>query len=193
MTEIEVKLQFRNTDIKVIKNSFSATDWSEPYTQHDRIFLDKLMTEYKITPGMQVCRIRKEISSHGSEELSLTMKVQQTRALHSLELKTTINNEADMAAMLNHFGFEEFLAVSKIRIKTRIESYNLCLDEVKDLGTFLEIELLTEDDTDAKEVQSQMIKWVRDQGLGGFEVNMIPYDTQMYNFLKTKRVINANY
>lgn len=182
MREIEVKLQFRDTGAQTIQDALPAVEWSEPYTQDDRIFLDKSMTEYKITPGTRVCRIRKETSPQGEEELSLTMKVEQEQKLASLEYETTINNELGMVAMLDQFGFEEFVAVSKTRRKARVKPYNLCLDEVKQLGTFLEVELLTDDAaTDAAAAQSQMIDWAKAQGLDGFTVNMIPYDTQMYN------------
>ena len=187
MYEIEIKFKFKNKTITQIQEMMSREniEWSQPINQSDTIFLSNKMKEYKIVNGTQILRIREE--SRGQESATkkiLTMKVQQEIALESKEFELEISNSEQAQLIIEELGFIQFVNVVKSRKKAKVNNYNLCLDEVEGLGTFLEVEYLSKEKVDALEVQNKITEWVEGLGLTDYEINKIPYDTQVYNLKK---------
>lgn len=182
MYEIEIKFKFKSKNVAEAEERLKSLNlkWNLPITQKDRIFLSKTMKEYKIVEGTQILRIREEIKNEVCLKKVLTMKIQQKNALESREFESKIDDTEQIKSIIEELGFNEFVCVEKTRKKSQFNQYNLCLDEVKGLGVFLEIEFLSQEKVNALEIQQEMINWVRTLELGDFEISKIPYDTQIY-------------
>lgn len=182
MYEIEIKFKFKSKNVAEAEERLKSLNlkWNLPITQKDRIFLSKTMKEYKIVEGTQILRIREEIKNEVCLKKVLTMKIQQENALESREFESKIDDTEQIKSIIEELGFNEFVCVEKTRKKSQFNQYNLCLDEVKGLGVFLEIEFLSQEKVNALEIQQEMINWVRTLELGDFEISKIPYDTQIY-------------
>lgn len=182
MYEIEMKFKFKTQNIEDILTKFRSLNikFSVPIVQKDQIFLHKELQDYKIIEGTKVFRIREESINNLNLKYILTLKVQQEQILESKEFETDIKNKESIELMLEELGFKRFVQVEKKRIKGILDNYNLCIDEVKDLGLFLEVEYMSKTKVNAEQVQSSMIQWVKELDLGDYELNTVPYDTQMY-------------
>lgn len=74
--------------------------------------------------------------------------------LASLDLKPTPAAELTLFKTLN--GLQPHYVIDKLRTTYTLGAFTLALDEVADLGTFLEIELMAENTNDLEEVKASM-------------------------------------
>lgn len=74
--------------------------------------------------------------------------------LVSLDLKPIV--VADLEHLLHVNNFAEHYRVDKLRTSYKHEAFTLCLDEVANLGTFLEIELMANSIEDLSQVKQAM-------------------------------------
>ena len=185
MYEIEVKFQFPNQTLEEIKQKLSLKifSWSKPKVQNDTVFLSKNKTSYKIVEGDKIFRIRQEFFDGEQQGITsiLALKIQQAQKLVSQEYETEFADVNQMTSILESLELVKFVNVIKKRSKAKFENYNLCLDEVQDLGVFLEVELLSEKQIDFDVAQVQIVEFVKTLDLPDFVVNMTPYDTQIFN------------
>lgn len=68
--------------------------------------------------------------------------------------------------------------VRKTRQTCDFEGYKICLDEVKNLGSFMELEKMT--DEPAEKVQKEMIKFLEQLGISKNDLVFKGYDTMVY-------------
>ncbi len=86
-----------------------------------------------------------------------------------------------MIGALELMGFHEAVKVNKSRTKTRYQDMEICLDEVKGLGAFIEVEKITEGDGDA--VQIKLFDFLMTIGVDPRDRVVNGYDTLMYKKL----------
>ncbi|NJS41110.1 CYTH domain-containing protein [Candidatus Gracilibacteria bacterium] len=191
MYEIEVKLHFPKATVLELQNSLAKIiqNWTPPITQIDTIYLSKNMTEYKIIEGTKIVRIREEQNKTDNVKQILTMKIQQETKLSSLEYETEISDSKAVSKMIEAWDFVEFVCVEKTRQKAKYGDYNFCLDTVKDLGLFLEIELLSSSKLDSKSAQDKIISFIETYNLPAYRLNDVPYDTQVFNKKSAKKAV----
>ena len=84
---------------------------------------------------------------------------QLNELLMSLDLKPTA--VADLEHVKNANNFAEHYRVDKMRTSYKHDSFTVCLDEVADLGTFLEIELMASSIEDLAVVKQQMQQLIK--------------------------------
>ncbi|MDD5726354.1 MAG: class IV adenylate cyclase [Patescibacteria group bacterium] len=174
MHEIEVKV--RLNDSQTIIDQLAAIDChlSEPVTQKDRIFL-KAGLDYVEARGKEIfLRIREQ-----AEKSIFTLKKAKTNELDCLEKELVIDSADEMAEILELLGYNQIMVINKTRRKGKCAGYNLCLDEVEGLGSFLEVEVLADELAD--EVQARMLVWLKSFGISESDVVMQGYDTLIYN------------
>lgn len=71
------------------------------------------------------------------------------------EIEISVSNSVDTGSILKRMGFERIAVIEKIRKKYELAGYKICLDNVKDMGKFIEVE-----------TTGEKIKELRDQILG---------------------------
>lgn len=179
MKEIEVKAQV--IDLEALKRKLLAQGCtlSEPKIQKDWIFLSDSIEYEDIKRGTVVLRIR---DSNG--KYILTLKKRLENELATIEKEVQIDDSIQAKEILEYMGFHEVVRVSKSRQACELDGLTICLDEVDELGAFIEVEKMTEED-DSLAVQEELLKFLEGLGVNREQRIQKGYDTLMYE-LKAK-------
>ena len=110
----------------------------------------------------------------------MTLKVDGQTKLVSDEYEFAVDDGNAARQMLTALGWQEIVTVDKVRIESKTEDYTICIDEVAGLGLFIELEVLTEDSADVKNIQQQMCNFLKNLDIDG-KLWKIPYDTSIRN------------
>jgi adenylate cyclase class 2 len=84
--------------------------------------------------GGFIARLRKS-----DDQLIFEFK-QTARQGGGVEVACTTTSEADVPRLLDALGYQESFAIIKQRATYQYQDFNICLDQVEQLGSFLEIE-----------------------------------------------------
>ena len=180
MREIEIKI--RTEDLDSVRNKLEerGCTFSDPIEQHDAIYslaADGKKAWEESKEGNTVMRVRRQ---GDSSEFNLKKQLSGGE-LDNLEYETKVSNPDAVHLILKELGYEPQVEVKKRRIKCKLDKYEICLDEVERLGSFVEIEELTSDDVDPKEIQEKLIGILEDLGLSRENIETRGYDTQVYH------------
>ena len=185
MIEIESKFKLasditRDNLIAILKSQFIAP--ISVKHQIDTVFLLSEQVDAPITPGSKIMRVRDVLNPETGElqQSLMTLKVEGRTKLASDEYEFVVNDGNAARQMLTALGWQEVVTVDKIRLESKTEEYTICIDEVAKLGLFIELEILTEDDANAGDIQQQMHTFLKNLNIDG-ELWKIPYDTSIRN------------
>ena len=176
MREIEIKLRVENLEELEEKLKAKGLVISKEVFQHDVVYSrasDSFTDRSK--EGHTVIRIRRQ-----GDVSILTLKYQKSGELDCLEYESEVKNPEEVNEMLRVLGWTPEIEVKKLRKKGKLGEYEICLDKVEGLGTFVELEKMAADDIDPEPVREELFKVLESFGLSR-ENNMIHgYDTQLY-------------
>ena len=177
MREIEVKLKANNFEGLENKLKEKGCVLSEPISQHDVIYSLKNSTEEfeQAKEGDIIIRIR-----HMKDKAQLNLKQQRSGEMDNLEYETEIGNQEETHKILETLGWHPVVEVKKMRRKGKLGEYEICLDQVEKLGTFVELEKMTGDDADPEEVRNELFTKLELLGLSRSDEETRGYDTQIY-------------
>lgn len=181
--EIEVKARVKDFEkvIESLKNL--GCEITEPIIQDDKIFVAKNYGDYvKLHIGSNVLRIR----TINNEKSFFTLKQSIKNELDCIEKQTEIAKPQEMHDALTMMGYENAVSVYKKRQKIKYQNYTICLDQVKDLGNFIEVERLFNDDNEANGIQEEIFKFLQTLGIQKEDRETHGYDTLMYLKLNNK-------
>jgi adenylate cyclase, class 2 len=185
MREIEVKLKVKSFEKLEQKLKEKGCVLSEPISQHDVIYsIDgsgKIFGHSK--EGDVIIRIR-----YLKDRTELNLKKQCSREMDNIEHETEIKNPEEMDQILKNLGWIPAVEVKKFRRKGKFGQYEICLDQVEKLGTFVELEKLTSDNADPEEVRKELFMELESLGLSRNDEEAKGYDTQMYNLSSTSNL-----
>lgn len=172
MKEIEVKAKIN--DIVTLKKRLEDIGciFSEALNQEDRIYFPKGKTIGNFKLGTACMRIR---DSNGV--CTWNMKKALTGELDNIEHETIIDNPEEAHNIIINLGYEEAVRVSKKRLKCRYAELEICLDDVKGLGSFIEVEKLADEDSDSEAIQEQLFAFVMSIGVKREDQVLKGYDT----------------
>jgi adenylate cyclase class 2 len=173
--EIEVKARVADLSELTKKLENLGITLSEPIIQNDQTFVDENYGEYeKLQLGKNILRIRES----GGKYI-FTLKRPQKNEFDSIERETEITDPAEFKEALLLMGYKPMVEIHKVRRKAKYNDYEICLDEVKELGAFVEVEKIT-DDVDADDVQEELFQFLETLGVKREDRIMNGYDTQIY-------------
>ena len=185
MIEIEAKFKLasdiaRDNLIAILKSQFIAPISSK--RQIDTVFLLPEQVDAPITPGSKIMRVRDVLNPETGElqRSLMTLKVEGQAKLVSDEYEFVVDDGNAARQMLTALGWQEIVTVDKVRLESKTEDYTICIDEVAKLGLFIELEILTEDDANAGDIQQQMHTFLKNLNIDG-KLWKIPYDTSIRN------------
>ncbi len=190
MQEVEVKARVR--DKKALEQALVAKGivLSDPKEQKDTLFLPKDVSipDLYIYPDAATLAARNipvmRIRESGGNVL-LTMKKPQKNELDCIEHEVEVNGRAELEQILLHCGFHEILRFEKMRRKAKSGPYEICVDKVNGLGSFIEVEKLT-DGMDSEKVQEELFDFLAQFGITRDDRVIYGYDTLM---LKARGII----
>lgn len=154
--------------------------FSKEKHQIDPIFLDKTAKHFIITQGMIVLRIRTD-----NNENFITLKQRKEKAMESKEIEFKVSDKNTCKDFIETLGYKEMVTVDKKRIETKYKEFNICIDEVKELGSFIEIEVLTEKEVKASIYEKEMMNLCKELKIDTTARVNSHYDTMIYE-LKSK-------
>ena len=190
MQEVEVKAKVRNKKTLLAALVERGVVLTPPVEQYDRVYLpkDKTIPDLYIYPDYATLASRDiavmRIRESGGEVL-LTMKKPIKNQLDCIEHEVVVSNADEAEAILFACGFHEIIRFHKHRQKGKYGPYEICVDEVTELGSFIEAEKLT-DGMDSEAVQEELFGFLAQFGITHEDRVMFGYDTLT---LKSKGII----
>ena len=185
MIEVESKFKLasditRDNLIAILKSQFIAPISSKH--QIDTIFLLPEQVDTPIVPGSKIMRVRDVLNPETGElqQSLMTLKVEGQTKLVSDEYEFAVDDGNAARQMLAALGWQKIVTVDKVRLESKTKDYTICIDEVAELGLFIELEVLTEDSADVKNIQQQMRNFLKNLNIDG-KLWKIPYDTSIRN------------
>jgi adenylate cyclase, class 2 len=174
MKEVEVKAKIN--DFEAIKNKLSSLgcEFSEPVIQDDNIYLKNGIRMEDTRKGLIAMRIRNSNGKH-----IFNMKVQLENSLDNIEHETEIIDPKELHEMLTLLGYYVASHVNKTRIKCKYKDMKICLDDVKVLGRFIEVEKMAQEEEDSIKVQKELFEFLMSLGIKKEDQIIYGYDILM--------------
>lgn len=151
---------------------------SAPIHQHDTNYTRGGSTEEWTASkeGHVIIRIRRQDSG-----VEFNLKQQRTSESDNLEYETKVEDAGALHNILVTLGYLPEIQVKKVRRKGKLGECEICLDQVEELGNFLEIEKLVGDDADPEAVRAELFKAIAPLGLTPADEEPRGYDTQIFH------------
>ena len=172
MREIEIKAKLKNKTQVMKKLKALGCEFSAPITQEDSVYTKNVGTleMYRNNEAYLRIRIKNVV------ETLFTFKKKGVNDLDSIEHEVTINSKEEMEQALFHMGYKKAMEIDKTRTITHYDGCEICIDEVKGLGSFIEMEKLTNEKGDAQKIQDELFKFFKTLGIDKKERVMHGYD-----------------
>lgn len=134
--EIEMKIWLNETDLPKIERFVKArqSPLSPPKTQLDVYFKERGFRTKPQGPGSYLVRVR-----YMDNVTTLTMKRLTDRDGVWEEVETRVDSGDVVERVIDALGAERAVRFEKIRRECSIDGLEVIVDEVTDLGTFLEV------------------------------------------------------
>ncbi|HSE61034.1 MAG TPA: class IV adenylate cyclase [Candidatus Saccharimonadales bacterium] len=139
MREIEIKARVKDKQKLLDKIEQLGITLGEPKTHHDVVFCKPGQKDYE--KDSLWLRIRTE---NGSKVI-WTIKGDTGRKLDSIEHEVEVSDGEELEKMLRLLGHELYSDLTKTRRKAKHGEFEICLDDVDGLGSYIEVEKLYED------------------------------------------------
>src|SRR5688572_22737341 len=134
--EIEIKARVADMYALITKLEQLGCTISAPVTQHDTIFVAQDYGDFgEFHSGENILRVREQ-----GDTSFFTIKQPDLNEFDSIEHEVEVSDPEEMRNAIRLMGYEEQAQVRKTRRKAHYDQWEICLDEVKDLGSFIELE-----------------------------------------------------
>ncbi len=176
MHEIEIKAQVRDREALLAKLGSLGCALSDPVTQDDTVYAKNVGSVAEFVRNSAFLRIRVQ----GSSKTIFTVKHHEGRDANDptgvpVEYELEISSRDTMQQILTVLGFREAVRVKKTRRKCRYQEWEICLDEVEGLGTFIEIEQMAALE-EAEAAQKGMVEFLLSLGIEKEDMPAQRYD-----------------
>lgn len=150
----EVEMRFKCNDLEAFKSNLikMGARLSMPIAQEDILFKKKGTERSEQKPGDFILRIRRTKDKKFLALKGLT-EIRGAWIEHELE----INDPEAAEKMLNVMGYARWLEITKTRQIARLDGFEICIDDVKQLGPYVEVSLFAEDTEKARNKIRQFI------------------------------------
>lgn len=176
MKEVEVKAKV--SDLSKIRTLLEkkGVQFSDTVIQKDIIYCEeKVLPRFgEFMSGSVFLRIRDT-----GDKVYFTLKKSESNELDSVERETIISDLKQMEDAILLMGYVEGARVNKMRRTGKYGDYEICLDEVEGLGSFIEVEVIS--DKDASILQSEMFSFLEKLGIKKEDQVLKGYDTMLFN------------
>ena len=176
MHEIEIKAAVRDREAVLAKLEALGCTFGAPVTQEDVVYAKKVGSIPEFVSNDLFLRLR----TQNDGKVIFTVKHHEGRDAEDptgvpVEYETEVGSAETIEQMLKLFGFNEAARISKTRRKCRYEKWELCLDEVEGLGTFIEAEQMASFE-EAEAAQKAMIEFLLSLGISEDDMPAQRYD-----------------
>lgn len=159
--EIEIKAKLRDAEAVAEKLRVLGCVFSEPKTQDDMVWVQNVGPLEVFLANPVFLRIRVQ----NGEKVILTAKKSKSNLageagnLVKREHEVVVDSAEEARGILEMLGLQEAVRTIKTRRTAQYKDYEICLDDVEDLGSFIELEKMGEE-ADAPRIQKEMMKFL---------------------------------
>ena len=179
MHEIEVKAILLDKESFIEALSKLGCELGKEISQDDTVYARVVGTLDQYLSNSDFLRLR--VQNDG--RTLFTFKHHPGRIINldsaPLELELEVSSRDTMEKILGLMGYKEAVRIRKIRRKTHYEKWEICIDEVEGLGSFVEIEELVEENDSVQEVQQRMEAFLAKLGVGTGSLLKNRYDVML--------------
>lgn len=180
MREIEIKAEVKDRESLLAAIKKRGITLSDPLKQHDVVYIRSGVAAG--TLGSIGLRIRTE----NDTKKIFTLKKLQAGGLDKIEHETEIANAQELEAIIKLLGFELYSDLTKCRQKAAFDGIEICVDDVENLGVFIEAEKLIENDGDDSRVVDDLWAVMESFGVSRADEVFDGYDVLMNKKLGSK-------
>lgn len=182
MREIEIKT--RVADKQSLLNALKdrGVELSEPIKQHDVVY--GIAGTEDNAPDSIWLRIRTE----NDTKTIFTLKKQHAGGLDSIEHETEVSDSKELEAIIATMGYTLYSDLTKTRQKAAYKDIEICVDEVEQLGVFIEVEKLTDIDADGAAIANELWRHLESFGVDRDNEVFDGYDVLINRHLAQTRV-----
>ncbi len=174
-----MKARLRDIDAFLAAAEARGIVFGEVIDQHDMTYESSLPWD---DPEWNIFRIRQQ----GGKAI-LTMKHKAShRSRDNFEYETVVDDGRQMAKILERLHYNESVTMHKRRRIAHYQNLELCLDDIDELGVFVEVERLAADDADADAVQGELWSLLLSLGIHPDDRIHKGYDTLMKDHRSSK-------
>lgn len=150
--EVEIRAKIENlTDLKERLIDLGA-EFGVQRKQFDAIYKRKGKERDTQGPGSYILRIR---DSDNGKFLTFKALTERQGAWEEYELE--IDNVKEAKKILQRIDFVEVLTLTKERISGKLGEFNFNLDNIKELGSYIEVELISNNSKEAQDKIKQFL------------------------------------
>ena len=178
MREVEIKAKVNNlTEIQALLQKEGCV-FSEPVTHIDTVYVEKVGTFEDFMSNTFFPRIRQTSTGKTIFTYKRDRDPAKTDRLDKIEYEVEVSNKDTFEKILCEFGLRAAVTTTKTRIKTKYGEYEICLDDVEGLGSFVEIEKDANDDVSYEDIHEELASI-----LEGWRVGRSSFVNQGYDIL----------
>ena len=167
MREIEIKVRLQDKEGMLAVLEAKGVAFSKPVHQRDQVFglPGEAGGDGNTAPWL---RVRTETRGQGEDETKrvlFTFKRSITGQLDSIEHETEVSDSDVIIAIVKELGFVLFSDMTKTRRIGKLNDIEVCIDSVKGLGDFMELERLADEDADPVAITDDLWRIMAELGI----------------------------
>lgn len=160
MKEIEIKAKLIDKKKLIEKLKSLGCVFEDAIVQNDTVYVENIGSLETFRSNKVFLRIRVKNNS----KIILTLKKRMANDLDAIEHEVDVNSKQEMEQILFLMGYKEAVKINKTRIVTHYNNCEICIDDVENLGTFIEMEKLTKDGN-SEEIQEELFRFFESIGI----------------------------
>lgn len=175
--EIEVKAKVLDKKALMQKVSALGCTFSNPTSQDDTVYVKNTGSLETFLSNDAFLRIRIQ----GDGKTILTAKKPKNKSAENLikrEHEVTVNSAEEARCILELMGYQEAVRVRKTRRIAEYGDYEICLDDIEGLGSFVEVEAMGRE-SDAEKTQKDLWEFLKKLDISPVEKISKGYDILM--------------
>ena len=169
MIEVETKLKIDDIEHTEERIKELIGDYKGEKTEIDRYFDHP---NIQILSGGRALRVR---DAGGKYRLTYKGPKKDDVTTSRAEIEIGIESAREMIEILNELGFYEICEVKKLRKTYLLKDLIITLDNVSDLGEFIEVEGKASNDDEFEEKKDEIFKLLKKLGLSTEEISQRSY------------------
>jgi adenylate cyclase class 2 len=170
MREVEIKVRLNNLESLTPKLVNKGIKLSKPIKQHDVVYGEPGAVDNHLNSNW--LRIR----TQDDKVIYFTLKRSIVGHLDSIEHEVIVDDAVELENLIKALGFELYSDLTKIRRKAKIGNIEICVDEVPNLGNFIEAEKMVSEDSEHEAVVSELWELLSSLGLSKKDEVLEGYD-----------------
>lgn len=175
MREVEIKAKLKNREAVMKKLAEFGCVFEPEVTQLDTVYTLATGSLEAYDSNKNYLRLR--VKNNG--KVLFTIKQPQKNWLDKIEYETEVSSKEMMEKALLLMDYKPAVTINKRRIITHYQGCEICIDDIDDLGSFIEMEQMT-DDGNAEEIQEKLFKFFEQLGISRSDRVEVGYDILMF-------------